>query len=85
MTCSSKSRSNDRRFISNKVIKIASWGEISMLAGPGICGTGAVGLTTDPRGNVYAAFASLNENHGVWNSRSGRYTETWQIAWYRQW
>ena len=53
----------------NRIIKITSWGERSVLAdlGPAYGRLGAVGLTTDPRGNVYVAFNSSNEaDHGVW-------------------
>lgn len=51
------------------IIKITPWGETSVLANLGPTPPGAnglVGLTTDPKGNVYVAFSSRNEKHGVW-------------------
>lgn len=56
-------------FIGNRVIKITPWEEMSVLADLGSAASGggaAAGLTTDPKGNVYVAFASGNEDHGVW-------------------
>lgn len=60
----------------NEIIRITPWGETRVVAdfGPAAPGTfGLLGLTTDWRGNVYAAFAAGNENHGVWKiHRNGR-------------
>lgn len=55
--------------ITNEILKISATGEESILAdlGPAVPGAfGALGLVTDPTGNVYVAMASFNENHGVW-------------------
>ena len=60
----------------NEVIRISPWGEARVLADLGPAGEGQwgiLGLTTDWFGNVYAAFPSGNENHGVWKiDRRGR-------------
>jgi sugar lactone lactonase YvrE len=53
----------------NEIIKTTTWGNSSVLtdlgpADPG--GRGVLGLTTDPQGNVYAAFVACNSSHGVW-------------------
>jgi sugar lactone lactonase YvrE len=59
----------------NEIIKITPAGQSTIIAdlGPAAPGcNGILGLTTDPEGNVYAAFTSCNENHGVWKiSRNG--------------
>jgi sugar lactone lactonase YvrE len=55
--------------IGNEVIKLTPAGEESVLADLGPIaaeGAGLLGLETDAMGNVYAAFSSNNENHGVW-------------------
>ena len=55
-------------YLKNEIVKITPKGEVSILAdlGPALLGLGIVGLTTDSCGNVYAAFASGDANHGVW-------------------
>ena len=56
----------------NEVIRISPWGSSRVIAefGPAAPGTfGLVGLTCDWWGNVYVAFPSGNENHGVWKIR----------------
>ena len=64
-------RRGDTR-LENKIIKIPPRGESSILAdlGPSLSGcsgaSGILGLTTDPIGNVYAAFGSCGNNGGVW-------------------
>ena len=64
-------RTNDgTAFVSSKIVRMTCWGEIEILvemgpSAPG--GGGAVGLATDPNGNVYVAFMSMiPESHGVW-------------------
>jgi sugar lactone lactonase YvrE len=53
----------------NRIEKIAPDGQHSVLAhlGPTGCpqASGILGLTTDPVGNVYAAFGACNSNNGV--------------------
>ncbi len=56
----------------NEILKIDRQGNTTVLAdlGPAAPGcSGVLGLTTDSKGNVYAAFASCNSNHGVWKVR----------------
>jgi len=59
----------------NEIIRISPWGKKTVIAdlGPAEPGfNGVLGLTTDWWGNVYAAFVSGNERHGVWKiSRYG--------------
>ena len=59
---------DDSGYIGNRVVKITSLGGISVLAdmGPAPGGSGALGLTTDPKGNVYVAFSSSDNKNGVW-------------------
>jgi sugar lactone lactonase YvrE len=55
--------------VKNEIIKITPWGTKRVIAdlGPAEPGySGVLGLTTDWWGNVYAAFGSGNERHGVW-------------------
>lgn len=55
--------------LTNEILRISPTGEETILAdmGPAFPGAfGALGLETDPMGNVYVAMASYNENHGVW-------------------
>jgi len=60
----------------NEIIRITPWGSTRVIAefgsaAPGVFGL--LGLTCDWWGNVYVAFASGNENHGVWKiHRNGR-------------
>ena len=60
----------------NEVIRMSPWGSSRVIAefGPAAPGVfGLLGLTCDWWGNVYVAFASGNENHGVWKiHRDGR-------------
>ena len=67
-------RKNDgSSYIKNEVIRITPWGDSWVVAdlGPAAPGSyGILGLTTDWRGNVYAAMSSANpDNHGVWKIR----------------
>ena len=56
-------------FIKNGLVSISSTGKTTVITdlGPALSRfPGALGLTTDTMGNVYIAFASGNELHGVW-------------------
>lgn len=63
-------------WVVNEVIRMTPWGSSQVIAefGPAAPGVfGLLGLTCDWWGNVYVAFASGNENHGVWKiHRNGR-------------
>lgn len=57
-------------YIRNEIIKIPPRGPESVLTDLGSSNLGGVaGLITDPQGNVYAAFTSADDNHGVWKIR----------------
>ena len=61
--------SDGSSYVRNGIVKITPSGESSTLAdlGPAEPGcNGVLGLTTDPIGNVYAAFMACNDSHGVW-------------------
>jgi hypothetical protein len=59
----------------NEILRISPDGTTRIFATLPHCGAGAeglLGLAVDPVGDVYAAFASFDDNHGVWKvSRDG--------------